>query len=151
MSNNIINETNAFIKQTLIDPRDEAKRPSKAKHEEGTQRNAKLDEFAKISCTGEPAPVYPVGLGCTGAIAPEQYAVLVPTIKWHRMYRWCQDDAPVQAPCHALESMSSSLGEVLQYRLNRWCTGGSTGVMPWQLQERRVAPVAPVTRHRSIR
>jgi len=36
---------------------------------------------ARISCTGwtgEPGPVYPVGLGCTAAIAPEQFAVLVP-------------------------------------------------------------------------
>ena len=30
MSNNAINETNEFVKRTLIDPRDEAKRPSKA-------------------------------------------------------------------------------------------------------------------------
>ena len=47
MSNNTINETNAFVKQILIDPRDEAKRPSKAKHEETTQRNKELDEFYK--------------------------------------------------------------------------------------------------------
>jgi len=78
------------------------------------------------------------------------------------MQCWCQQvsgtgctggakiDAPVQAPCHASESMSSGQDEDLQHRLNRWCTGGSTGVMPWQLQGRRVAPVAPVTRHRSI-
>ena len=39
--------TNAFIKQTLIDPRDEAKKPSKARHEERTQRNKELDEFYK--------------------------------------------------------------------------------------------------------
>jgi len=30
------------------------------------------------SSTGDPAPVYPVEIGCTGAQAPEQYAVLVP-------------------------------------------------------------------------
>jgi len=30
---------------TIIDPRDEAKRPSKAKHEERTQRNKEMDEF----------------------------------------------------------------------------------------------------------
>ena len=45
MSNNTINGTNAFVKQTLIDLRDEAKRPSKAKHEERTQRNDEMDEF----------------------------------------------------------------------------------------------------------
>ena len=36
-----------FVKQALIDPRDEAKRLSKAKHEERTQRNKELDEFYK--------------------------------------------------------------------------------------------------------
>ena len=45
MSNNAINGTNAFVKKTLIDHRDEAKRPSKAKHEEVTQKNDELDEF----------------------------------------------------------------------------------------------------------
>ena len=47
MSNNTINETNEFVKLTLIDPRDEIKRSSKTKHKERTQRNAKLDEFCK--------------------------------------------------------------------------------------------------------
>ena len=47
MSNNTINETNAFVKKTLIDPRDEAKRPTKEKHEERTHRNVELDEFYK--------------------------------------------------------------------------------------------------------
>ena len=32
----------------LIDPRDKVKRPSKAKHEERTQRNVELDEFYKF-------------------------------------------------------------------------------------------------------
>ena len=35
----------------------------------------------RSSCTGrtgDPAPVYPVGVGCTDALAPEQYAVMVP-------------------------------------------------------------------------
>ena len=45
MSNNTINGTNVFVKKTLIDPRDEAKRPNKTKHEEITQRNAELDKF----------------------------------------------------------------------------------------------------------
>jgi hypothetical protein len=43
-----------------MDPRDKAKRPSKAKHEERTQRNAELDEFWRNSgtgCTGDTAPV----------------------------------------------------------------------------------------------
>ena len=47
MSNNTINGTNAFVKQTLIDPKNEAKRPNKAKHEERTQKNIELDEFCK--------------------------------------------------------------------------------------------------------
>ena len=47
LNNNTINGTNEFVKWTLIDPRDEAKRPSKAKHEERTQRNKELDEFYK--------------------------------------------------------------------------------------------------------
>ena len=58
----------------LIDPRDKVKRPSKAKHDERTQRKNELDEFYKETV----APVYPVGVGCTGATAPEQYAVMVP-------------------------------------------------------------------------
>ena len=41
MSNNAINGTNAFVKKTLIDPRDEAK------HEERTQRKVEMDEFYK--------------------------------------------------------------------------------------------------------
>ena len=45
MSNNTINKTNAFVKKTLIDHRDEAKKPNKAKHEKRIQRNAELDEF----------------------------------------------------------------------------------------------------------
>ena len=39
---------------------DEAKMSSKTKHEERTQRNAKLDEFYRNSgtgCTGDTAPV----------------------------------------------------------------------------------------------
>ena len=47
MSNNAINGTIEFVKLTLIDPRDEAKRPSKAKHEERTQRKIKMDEFCR--------------------------------------------------------------------------------------------------------
>ena len=47
LSNNAINGTNEFVKWTIIDPRDEAKRPSKAKYEERTQRNVELDEFYK--------------------------------------------------------------------------------------------------------
>ena len=31
----------------IIDPRDEVKRPSKAKHDERTQRKNELDEFYK--------------------------------------------------------------------------------------------------------
>ena len=60
MSNNTINGTNAFVKQTLIDPRDEIKRPSKEKHEEKTQINVELDEFCRNSgtgCTGDTASV----------------------------------------------------------------------------------------------
>ena len=70
---------------------------------------------------------------------------------WHQMHRWCQDVAPVQAPCHASDSMSSGLDEVLQHRMNRWYTERSTGAIPGQLQGREAAPDEPVTRHRSIR
>jgi len=35
-------------------------------------------KFSYTGCTGDLAPVYPVGVGCTGAHAPEQFAVLVP-------------------------------------------------------------------------
>jgi hypothetical protein len=31
----------------ILDPRDEVKRPYKAKHEERTHRNAELDEFCR--------------------------------------------------------------------------------------------------------
>ena len=47
MSNNTINETNEVVKCTLIDPMDEAKRPSKAKHEERIQRKIEMDEFCR--------------------------------------------------------------------------------------------------------
>ena len=63
----------------------------------------------------------------------------------------CDTGCTGARPCHASESMSSSRGEVLQHQLNRWCTGGSTSVLLWQLQGRRVAPVAQVTGHRSNR
>ena len=44
---NAINGTNEFIKCTFLDPRDEVKRLSNAKHKERTQRNAELDEFCR--------------------------------------------------------------------------------------------------------
>ena len=48
MSNNAINGANVFVKKIIIDPRDEAKMPSKTKHEERTQKNVELDEFYRI-------------------------------------------------------------------------------------------------------
>jgi len=42
----------------IIDPRDEVKRPSKAKHDERTQRKNELDEFCKEAV----APDEPVTL-----------------------------------------------------------------------------------------
>ena len=72
-------------------------------------------------------------------------------VKWHRMHRWCKAEAPVQAPCHASESMLSGQDENLQHRLNRRCTGARTGAIPRQLQGREAAPIKPETRHRSNR
>jgi len=54
LSDTAINGTNRFVKWIFINPRNGAKRPSKAKHEERThkakheertQRNVELDEF----------------------------------------------------------------------------------------------------------
>ena len=47
IDDNTINETNDFVKRTFLDPRDEVKRPCKAKHEERTQKNTELDEFCR--------------------------------------------------------------------------------------------------------
>ena len=45
MSKNTINKTNVFVKKTLIDHRDEAKKPNKAKHKKRIQKITELDEF----------------------------------------------------------------------------------------------------------
>jgi len=66
---------------------------------------------------------------------------------WHQMHWWCQVDAPVHAPCHASESMSSNRGEVLQQRLHQWSPEQGTGVMSPQMQGKEAALVALVTKH----
>ena len=76
--------------------------------------------------TGDPAPVYPVGAGCTGVLAPEQYAVLVPASQ-------VAPDAPV---------------------VPSWCTGESTiscirehVKQPWRNSLAPVTPVVTGARH----
>jgi len=52
LSNNTINRTNEFVKRIILDPRDEAKRPTKTKHEERTQEGLKWMSSAENSGTG---------------------------------------------------------------------------------------------------
>ena len=79
LNGNMINGTNQSVMWMLAGPKDDVQRPSKAKHEERTQRSDELDEFIKKQATGwtDDAPEFVL----TGAIVSAEGDQVIMTVE----------------------------------------------------------------------